>query len=597
MVLSRAASASWLMALACSSLVFAGRAQDSNSTFYNPIIPGFHPDPSCIFVSEQNDTFFCASSSFNAFPGIPLHASKDLHNWKLIGHVLNRKEQLPRLAETNRSTSGIWAPTLRYHDKAFWVVTTLVDDEKDAADVSRWDNIIFKAKDPYDLKSWSDAVHFEFEGYDTEPFWDDDGKTYLNGAHAWKVGPWIQQTEANLDTGEVGEWKTIWNGTGGMAPEGPHIYRKDGWYYLLAAEGGTGLGHMVTMARSNNIDGPYESNPANPILTNANTTDYFQTVGHADLFQDHSGNWWSVALATRSGPQWLHFPMVRETVLTAATWNQGEWPYLTPVAGKMSGWKMPAENLEVKGPGPWVSLGDVEGDVINFAPNSTVPAHFTHWRYPIESSYAVSPPEHPNSLRLTPSKLNLTALNGNYAGAEGQTFVGRRQQDTLFSYSVDVDFKPTEVEEETGVSVFLTQNHHFDLGVVLLPASASTQAFPGQNLTIVKDPDELKLHLRFRGESYAPIPANIVAPVPEGWVGTPLQLEIKAFNMTHYAFSCGPAGAASRMETLLHASNAALSWGFTGVFLSVYATSNGGPGTTPAYISNWKFTPQGQLRD
>ncbi|TKW57774.1 hypothetical protein CTA1_425 [Colletotrichum tanaceti] len=213
---------------------------------------------------------------------------------------------------------------------------------------------------------------------------------------------------------------------------------------------------------------------------------------------------------------------------------------------------------------PWVSLGDVEGDVINFVPQSTVPAHFTHWRYPIERSYAVSPPERPNSLRLTPSNLNLTALNGNYAGAEGQTFVGRRQQDTLFSYSVDVDFKPTEMEEEAGVSVFLTQNHHFDLGIVLLPASASTQAFPGHNSTIVKDPDELKLHLRFRGESYAPIPANIVTPVPEGWAGAALHLEIMAFNMTHYAFSCGPAGAASRMQTLLHASNAALSWGFTG---------------------------------
>ncbi|TKW57778.1 Non-reducing end alpha-L-arabinofuranosidase BoGH43A [Colletotrichum tanaceti] len=260
-------------------------AEDSNSTFYNPIIPGFHPDPSCIFVSEHNATFFCASSSFNAFPGIPLHASKDLHNWKLIDFL-----KLARVKELTEF-SGIWAPTLRYHEEAFWIVTTLVDDEKDAADASRWDNIIFKAKDPYDLRSWSDAIHFEFEGYDTEPFWDDDGKTYLNGAHAWKVGPWLQQTEANLDTGEVGEWKTIWNGTGGMAPEGPHIYRKDGWYYLLAAEGGTGLGHMVTMARSNNIDGPYESNPANPILTNSNTTDYFQTVGHADLFQDHSGNW------------------------------------------------------------------------------------------------------------------------------------------------------------------------------------------------------------------------------------------------------------------------------------------------------------------
>ncbi|GKT44075.1 non-reducing end alpha-L-arabinofuranosidase [Colletotrichum spaethianum] len=361
------------------------------------------------------------------------------------------------------------------------------------------------------------------------------------------------------------------------------MYRKDGWYYLLAAEGkiflcqreivsrqltdrtgGTGLGHMVTIARSKHIDGPYESNPANPILTNANTTEYFQTVGHADLFQDASGNWWSVALATRSGPEWIHFPMVRETVLTAATWEEGEWPYLTTIAGKMNGWKMPSYNLEVEGPGPWVSLGEVQGDDIKFAPNSTIPAHLTHWRYPIENSYAISPPGHPNTLRLAPSKLNLTALNGNYAGPEGQTFVGRRQQDTLFTYSVDIDFTPTVAEEEAGVSVFLTQNHHFDLGVVLLPAKTSTQAFPGRNLTVIEDPDGLKLHFRFRGESYVPVPANIVAPVPEEWVGKPLHLEIKGLNVTHYSFSAGPTGAASRIQTLVYVSNDALSWGFTG---------------------------------
>lgn len=217
-------------------------------------------------------------------------------------------------------------------------------------------------------------------------------------------------------------------------------------------------------------------------------------------FEELMRSRWCVALATRSGPEWLNFPMGRETVMTSVRWNEGEWPYFTPVEGKMSGWEMPLENLDIEGSGyvlhhfplkktsanqdsPLISLGAVEGDAFDFPPNSTLPAHFTYWRYPIESSYIVSPPEKPNSLRLTPSKLNLTALNGNYAGPDGQTFIGRRQQDTLFSYSVELDFQPTEEEEEAGVTVFLTQNHHLDLGVVLLPASSSTQAFPGHNFT------------------------------------------------------------------------------------------------------------------
>ncbi|KAI0593233.1 glycosyl hydrolase [Biscogniauxia sp. FL1348] len=245
-----------------------------NSSYHNPILPGFHPDPSCIFVPEWEDLFFCASSSFNAFPGVPIHASKDLQNWKLIGHVLNRREQLPRLAETNRSTSGIWAPTLRYNEGIFWVVTTLVDDDRAADDASRWDNVIFRSDDPFDPLSWSNATHFEFEGYDTSPLWNHDGKAYIVGAHAWKVFPGLLLAEANLHTGKVGKWTNIWSGTGGMAPEGPHIYLKDGWYYLLAAEGGTGLEHMVTMARSRHLYGPYEANPENPVLTNANTTSY-----------------------------------------------------------------------------------------------------------------------------------------------------------------------------------------------------------------------------------------------------------------------------------------------------------------------------------
>lgn len=244
---------------------------------------------------------------------------------------------------------------------------------------------------------------------------------------------------------------------------------------------------------------------------------------------------------------------------------------------------------------PWIRRGEVEGDDIRFKPGSSLPVYFTHWRYPIESSYTISPEGHENTLRLTPSDLNLTALNGNYAGPGGQTFVARRQQDTLFTYSVTLDFSPSVAEEEAGVSAFLTQNHHLDLGVVMLPASRQTQPFPGVESSS-SDSDDLILHFRYRGESYDPVPEEIIAPVPDVWVGKPLRLEIKAINFTHYAFSAGPADALFEMRTLLYASVDVLSWGFTGVLLGAFATNNGGGGSTPAYISHWTYEPQGQFR-
>ena len=157
----------------------------ANSSYDNPMLPGFHPDPSCIFVPEQNNTYFCASSSFNAFPGIPIHASKDLRNWKLISNALNRQEQLPTLAITNRQTSGIWASTIRHHNGTFYILTTLVFDSEAQGNFSRWDNIIFTTTDPYSSAAWSDPVHLKYTnpgtppfGYDISPFWDVNGTVY-----------------------------------------------------------------------------------------------------------------------------------------------------------------------------------------------------------------------------------------------------------------------------------------------------------------------------------------------------------------------------------------------------------------------------------
>ncbi|KAJ3953586.1 hypothetical protein N0V92_009929 [Colletotrichum tropicale] len=137
------------------------------------------------------------------------------------------------------------------------------------------------------------------DGYDSSLFWDDDGQAYVTWAPLAEVRSGIFQSTIDVNTGNVGEVINIWNGTGGSAPEGPHVYKKDGFYYLIIAEGGTFLNHMVTIARATSINGPYEANPDNPILTNANSTEYFQAVGHADLFQDAGGSWWGVAHAMR----------------------------------------------------------------------------------------------------------------------------------------------------------------------------------------------------------------------------------------------------------------------------------------------------------
>ncbi|EHA21627.1 hypothetical protein ASPNIDRAFT_132396, partial [Aspergillus niger ATCC 1015] len=405
--------------------------------------------------------------------------------------------------------------------------------------------IIIHGSNPYDETTWSDPVHVNFMGYDTSPFWDQNGDAYILTIPS----PAIQLAKVNLTTARVGNWSTLWTGTGGEAPEGPHLYYGDSMYYLMIAEGGTGDNHMETMAQSKTLLGPYESNPANPVLTAANTTRFFQTIGHADLFQDALDNWWAVALATREDTTHDYHPMGRETVLTPVTWETGEWPVFSIVEGEMEGWARPPAG-SIAGDGPWIT----DGYAMDFAPGSSLPLQLTHWRFPANASYEISPAEHPYTLKLNPSSANLT-YDLKSAPPGGQAFLG-------------------QLNEEAGVTSFLQQNKHVELGVVLLQANEP--------------------YLRVRGVSTVTLPSYQTA-LPAAWANTTLHLEIKALNWTHYALSIGPAASMSSMKTLAYPINSALGGGFTGTFVGVYATSNGGDGSTPAYFSNWTYLPQGQF--
>jgi beta-xylosidase len=196
----------------------------------------------------------------------------------------------------------------------------------------------------------------------------------------------------------------------------------------------------------------YTSNPANPVLTNANTTSYFQAVGHADLFQDGEGKWWACALAIRVRSD-NTTPMGRETVLTAVTWTKGEWPTFTKVSGAMDGWNMERRKRISSGEG---SIVDAD-HYLNFAPRSSLPPEFLYFRIPDSSKYLVSPQERPYSLRLQSSMANLSGSYDISGRPQGPTFVGQRQTHTYFTFSAKFDVNLQEEGQETGVTIFLDQ--------------------------------------------------------------------------------------------------------------------------------------------
>ncbi|KAK8045049.1 beta-xylosidase [Apiospora rasikravindrae] len=601
--------------------LLAAGALASAASFSNPIFSGFHPDPSCAFVPEWNNTFFCATSSFLTFPGLPIYASQDLVHWSHISNALSRPEQVPALAFLARgATSGIYAPTLRYRNGRFYILNTLADQALPGQNYTRWDNFVLTTQDPFDSASWSDPVHFDFPGIDPSPFWDESGSAWftgsVNGAQDYHV-------PIDFSTGETGPAQThlrLWNGTGLPSPEAPHLYRKDGWLYLLLAEGGTRERHRAVMARARNFTGPWEPHPRNPVLTAyGNTSSYFQAVGHADLFQDAAGHWWAVALANRAGgryaedPYNANFPMGRETVLTPVKWEEGGWPEFAPVSGTMErDFLLPAAAADDAfahlTPNKRVPLRVGSDDVIDFGPGSTLPPHLFHWRLPIAKHYVVSPPERLGTLRLSSSRLNLTGFDGDSTRGWGQTFLARKQTHTRFRFSVDVEWRSdtddderamAREEQEVGVTALQDQSQHFDLGIVML-----------KNLSGSGDGDGVVPHIRFRGISTTPfrLPERMKwvderFSLPKEWwnpgaggVAGRIRLQVEALNTTHYAFSAGlvPQGFEEgdvKMNVFGHCRGNQLIPYYSGVVVGVYATSNGryGEKSFDTYIRRWRY--------
>lgn len=288
-----------------------------------PVVAGMAPDPSVCRVGAD---FYLANSSMEYAPAVPIWHSRDLVDWRLIGNALERDGQFP--AGRSQANRGIYAPTLRHRDGRFWLITTDVDDPKGG-------HLLFSAADA--AGPWSEPVHVSgVDGIDPDLTWDEDG-AWLVSYCSWdaeQIG--IKQVEIDPATGQALEApRWIWHGTGLGNPEGPHLYRRGEWWYLVIAEGGTDRGHVVSVARARSARGPFEAAGHNPVLTHRSTRHPVQNAGHADLVERADGSWAAVYLGVQArGKTPRYHVNGRETFLAEVDWVE-DWPRLEPSQAKL----------------------------------------------------------------------------------------------------------------------------------------------------------------------------------------------------------------------------------------------------------------------
>lgn len=416
--------------------------------FKNPVLPGFHADPS---VCRAGDDFYLVNSTFQYFPGVPVFHSKDLIHWEQIGNCLTRPSQLdltglyqqdkPELGWTN---AGVYATTIRENKGRFYMVTTVFPSRRH-----------FYVWTDNPAGEWSEPIVIDFAIGSCDPtlYFEGDKCYFL-----WKEGD-IKICEIDVETGKkIGEIHHLGTGLGGRYPEGPHIYKKDGYYYLMLAEGGTEQGHHVNILRSRNLFGPYEPNRANPILSHFNMemqNSEIQGLGHADLVQAPDSTWWMICLGYRTSGYLLHV-MGRETMLAPVRWDENAWPVvngngtlttdmhcptlpqvpmpLDPVREELNYVKrdVPADSYSSIGlPWGWHSIGN-----------------------PDYSRYSLT--ERKGWLRLKPTTTTLDK-------ATSPTFVARRQTEKVFTATTMLDASHIREGMQTGITAYAAPLNHYDV--------------------------------------------------------------------------------------------------------------------------------------
>ncbi len=478
-------------------------------TIRNPILRGFNPDPSIVRVG---DDYYIATSTFEWFPGVQIHHSRDLVHWALLTRPLNRASQLNMLGDPD--SCGIWAPCLSYADGLFWLIYTDVKrfgraSVAGASGASMRDFHNYLVTSPRIDGDWSDPVYLNSSGFDPSLFHDDDGRKYLLNM-LWDHRPGnnrfagIVLQEYSVKEGKlIGERKNIFQGTALGFTEAPHLYKRNGWYYLLTAEGGTGWGHVVTMARSRNISGPYELHPDTYIMSARHRPDAeLQRAGHASLVETRNGETYMAYLAGRPLRNRGRCTLGRETAIQKMVWDEDDW------LRTLDGEGVPT----IETPAPGLPVHEF--------PSALVREDFNSPQLPIDFQWLRTPwPEEIFSLTARPCFLRLFGRE-TIGSSFRQSLVARRQQSHCFSAATVVEFEPDHFQQLAGLVCYYnsTKYHYLYLSrdetvgkylrvMSCAPDALQADAFtpsipipPGRPVHLRVEVDYERLHFAYRAE-------------------------------------------------------------------------------------------------
>lgn len=410
----------------------------------NPILPGFNPDPSIIRV---DDDYYIATSTFEWFPGVQIHHSKDLKNWRLLTHPLTRKSQLDMIG--NPDSGGVWAPCLSYDNGTFYLVFT--DVKSHIGPFKDTHNYLITAKDI--MGPWSDPIYLNSSGFDPSLFHDDDGKKWVlnmlwdHRKNKNSFGGIVLQEYSEAEQKLVGPIYNIFKGTELGLTEAPHIYKNNGYYYLMTAEGGTRFNHAVTVARSKSLFGPYEVDPENPMLTSANKPELpLQKAGHASIVETQTGEWYLVHLTGRPLEKSNFCTLGRETAIQKVEWSEDNWLRLS------SGGNSPQLKVET----PFEEHPFPKEPETDHFDDEKLSIHFNSLREPVSEEWA-SLTERKGFLRLTGRE--------SFSSNHRQSLIARRQQAFAFEAETVVEFAPETFQQMAGLVYYYNKNNYYYLFV------------------------------------------------------------------------------------------------------------------------------------
>ncbi len=389
--------------------------------YTNPVIKGMYPDPSVCCV---NNTYYLVNSTFEYMPAIPVFKSEDLVNWEQIGNAIVDPTEFG--IEDTPNSGGIFAPTIRFNQGQYYIITTCFGRKG-------LKNFFITAENP--AGPWSKPVFIDIEGIDPSLYWE-DGNTYIQ----YTAFGTIMQVSINEFTGEILRGpEVITKGCGGRDTEGPHMWKRNGYYYLLLAEGGTREGHMVTLMRSKSIWGPFEASPYLPVVSNKDyAREPLQCVGHADWIQGRNGEDYLVALAVRHVK---HKTILgRETVLTPAYWTDDGWL------------KVDMTNMPIQ------AETSFEGEQkINKEFNLDIKSN----KLPMQ---IISPRKrHDELVKFTQDAVYITGNQYSLHDEQSPVLLALRQTEYDFCMSVTLSFEPKNQSDEAGIAMYTDNMHHFSL--------------------------------------------------------------------------------------------------------------------------------------